>query len=486
MVASRTPRDPEDPKKELGRKFASVESSSGDPACSVQLFASLDLVNSTSFKVKTLQWPVVMDRFYNLAKTHICTEYDQSNSEPFRVWKYVGDEVLFCRTVSRLRDIPLSIILIFDKANEISREISSLCKQENYPSGLDVKGTVWIALIYGPDAVRCDRQQNIMVQLDEGKNPRNFDFLGPDIDSGFRVSGYADKRKVAISAKLGGVLLQPDCRKGIDSEFLSHFKIVYHARLKGVWHGSPYPIVWFHRDWDNINRTFTYLERLDPNIHDLGDYTAKQAIQNAINGRTSPLEDLSEVLAVHGETEDVQEIVKVIRATSTKTIKDHIEKIRHPQAEVHVATVVLSSDGGKVFLALRSKEKALLPEVWEFGCAQLTYGVKPTDLLSRVYKNDFDVDVKFPDDVPVGAYFFDRQEHTIPGFLYVSTSDPTSPTRLKSTHQDAKWWDIEDVNKHSESEFVPNLQNNIKKAIAKLKSYDTHEKVNEVGDEQLK
>ncbi|MBF0117185.1 MAG: hypothetical protein HQM04_19365 [Magnetococcales bacterium] len=136
----------EDPKRTLVKKIA--ESESINRSVSVRLFVSLDLVNSTTFKSKTPKWPIVLDRFYTLAESHIVSSPGVDDVDRFRVWKYVGDEVLFYRPVNRLEDIPRSIDLVFEKLNEISREIRSLCKEEGYPVGLlDVKATAWIALI---------------------------------------------------------------------------------------------------------------------------------------------------------------------------------------------------------------------------------------------------------------------------------------------------------------------------------------------------
>ena len=370
----------------------------------------------------------------------------------------------------RFVDISHSIILVFKQVNEISREIRSLCKNEDYPVGLlDVKATAWIALIHHQtDIDPPPGQKNILWRLGQSPNARDFDFLGPDIDSGFRVASHADKRKVAISAKLGGVLLHPDCCKEFDDGFLDYFKIVYFARLKGIWHGAPYPIIWFHMDWDNIRRTFSYSERLDPGKHDMGEFAGKQAIHNAIHGATLPLRDIQEILPMHGEDKDVEAIIQAVKKVKVEDTNLYLEEVRHPQAEVHVAAVVLSRDGSQVLLALRSNQKFIFPSYWEFGCAQLSHGDDPIDLLVAEYKKDFGIDIDAKGDILVGTYSVQRQDHSVPGFLFVATADSSVAPTKRAKHSDVKWMDIGLLKPSGGMQCVPGLSEHVRRARVAL------------------
>ncbi|MEO5369324.1 MAG: hypothetical protein H7833_04535 [Magnetococcus sp. DMHC-1] len=466
----------EDRKKSLVQQIAASKPTSN--SISVQLFVSLDLVNSTAFKNKAAKWPFIIDRFYNLSESHIIGSSDIDDVDRFRVWKYIGDEVLFHRPVNKLGDIPHSIVLVFEKVNEISREIMSLCKEEGYPVGLlDVKATVWIALIHHSfDVDQSFEQKNILRPMSQMPNTRSFDFLGPDIDSGFRVASHADKRKVTISAKLGGVLLHPDCCKDFDDGFLNHFKIVYYARLKGIWHGAPYPIIWFHRDWDNIKRTFSYAERLDPEAHDLGEFTGRQAIYNTLRGQTMPLSDIKEVLPVHGEQRDVDGIIEAIKNVKVEDTKRYLEEVRHSQAEVHVAAIVLSNDGSKVLLALRNSNKTTFPSHWEFGCAQLSHGDDPIDRLTKEYKNDFGIEVKVKRDIIIGMYLVERPDYSVPGFLFVATADNSIKPNRKKKHSDVQWVDVNTLEHPPNGmQYVPDLKKHVKRAV-QLLDWDMNQK----------
>lgn len=460
---------PEDPKKSLKKQISESEPrTSGE---SVQLFASLDLVNSTAFKAKTPKWPIILDKFYTLSESNIIHSQQVDDVDRFRVWKYIGDEVLFHRAVHRLQDIPNSIVHIFEKINEISRAIRSLCTTEKLPVGLlDVKATIWLALIHhSPDIDPSQNQKNILRHLGQSRNAREFDFLGPDIDSGFRVAAHADKRKVAISAKLGGVLLHHECRTVLDDVFLNYFKVVYYARLKGIWHGAPYPIIWFHKDWNNIKQTFSYTEQLNPGKHDLGDFAGKQAIQNVLNGHALPLSTIKDALPIHGEQDDIEKIIETVKNVTIDDTKRFLEGIRHPLAEVHVAAIVLSNDGTKVLLAKRSSKKTIFPSCLEFGCAQLAHGDDPEDLLTREYKKDFGIDIEIKKDILVGTYSIKRPDYSVPGFLFVATANNAMKPTPTEKHSDVQWLDIDMLKHPSDSMLcVPNLNEHVMRAWTAL------------------
>ncbi len=216
------------------------------------LFVSFDLMSSTKFKNLNPSWPSVILKFYAISVDNI-----QAQNHKFRIWKYAGDEVLFYLPISELSDL-----------NEILRKvhlalnytIDSVRKLEySHIFLLSVKGTTWFA-----SGVR---------QMDD-KNPvddhyRNFltklggitDFIGVDIDIGFRISGYSSSSIVAVSDQLVYYLYRMKKENRIKEEIEKHLKIVGFAELKGVWLGRHYPIIWYHQNWDEVKKKSPYDER---------------------------------------------------------------------------------------------------------------------------------------------------------------------------------------------------------------------------------
>jgi hypothetical protein len=69
--------------------------------------------------------------------------------------------------------------------------------------------------------------------------PEKTDYLGPDIDAGFRIGDHAHPGIMVISMDLAEML-------GRAPEHLQQVRgaMVGWEKLKGVWNGSPYPIIW--------------------------------------------------------------------------------------------------------------------------------------------------------------------------------------------------------------------------------------------------
>lgn len=237
------------------------------PGYRVRLFLSVDLVGSTAFKARFgdlretdnqtfPRWVNVTRHFYRQFPQYLasrfekaCSNYDQpvfARSEP-RVWKTIGDEIMFClRLVSS--EHAVCCIEAFAKALE---EFGNYLDAEG--RHLDVKGSAWLAAFPAPNVTVQIGQhgrtsigsQSNAEQLDEDfekeadSDPSRFEFLGKAIDAGFRTSKHAGADQIALSAELAYVLAR-ECHRRTSS-----LKFSYHGReaLKGVIQDRPYPII---------------------------------------------------------------------------------------------------------------------------------------------------------------------------------------------------------------------------------------------------
>jgi hypothetical protein len=224
---------------------------SSKPRSGVYLFFSFDLVNSTLFKAShPTEWPVVVQRFYELIINELTTRLTSTI-----VWKFVGDEVLFFKQISQRQDIYAALPAAHD-ALLATMELL----HKNFPSSrelLAVKGTVWIAEAEPVQPSDIGKMtiypRNIIVET--GRSPTR-DFLGPEIDVGFRISDFALRRRLVVSAELACILYRSRTQyPGIEDQL----KIVSLQTLKGVWNGRHYPIIWFERDWANAAKTLLFV-----------------------------------------------------------------------------------------------------------------------------------------------------------------------------------------------------------------------------------
>ena len=70
--------------------------------------------------------------------------------------------------------------------------------------------------------------------------------MGPDIDEGFRLCEYAEKKQMIISPKLMYLLIRLRENDSDQINILNlNFKIVNYVTMKGVWENRLYPIIMF-------------------------------------------------------------------------------------------------------------------------------------------------------------------------------------------------------------------------------------------------
>jgi hypothetical protein len=169
------------------------------------------------------------------------------------LWKTVGDEVLFVKILTDHRQLATTVqcwMRAINRMKEFLHGESSL---------LDVKSTCWMAgfpfrnreVVLDPNAqfskgwIEDYYRESGKLLNDFYKNPDKsklaIDYIGPSIDTGFRLSNYSTGRKFVISVDVAYFLSMTQ----VDGE-VCRSDIYYDGSvaLKGVLGGSNYPIFW--------------------------------------------------------------------------------------------------------------------------------------------------------------------------------------------------------------------------------------------------
>ena len=437
------------------RKFTTLLT---EPRAGVYLFFSFDLVNSTQFKsAQPDNWPRVITRFYELVSAELTTRVSSAI-----VWKYVGDEVLFYKEVIDKEDIHVALPAAYAA---LLATMDVLHK--NYPSSrelLAVKGTVWIAEaspILPSEATKTDeKSRNVIVET--GRSPAGLkrDFLGPDIDVGFRISKFALRRRLVVSAELACLLFR---ERAAHSDIEERLRIVSFQVLKGVWGGRHYPIVWYEADWNNIKETFLYDEHITSEL---------AAGAERVTGLDSKLARIEKVFRDLGRSEDMDGLHRAVLASVSIPRSDSIE-IEIPSdrfAEIHCAAVCFASDG-TILAARRPPTKRRFPNCFEFGCGQLRLGESFADCLRRAYNDDFGVDLILAEALtPVSTFEIrDRDERrVIPGLIFLAEIKDTAPVGAnfsREKHTEIAWLNPESL-RLEPGDCVPGFKSTIQKAVA--------------------
>ena len=274
------------------------------PGAAVYLFLSIDMANSTAFKGREPRWPFVLHHFYEDVVREIRTVCPR-----FNVWTYIGDEVTFWRRMEPSDDLIRLIADTYDALQRICAELDRIEDQHRIRTRnvISAKASMWVAAAehvreanIGRDLTRDYRHPNRIIEEEHiialaGERTTDqlkiYDFIGPDIDIGFRTSHFAHERLLLVSAALAYLLLgQARASQAVDR----HMRIVSFQHLKGVWDDRPYPIVWYADDWGNIAGKFHYDERWsNPLVADVlrGQYEEVSGIE-AILRQTNRLDSL--------------------------------------------------------------------------------------------------------------------------------------------------------------------------------------------------
>lgn len=277
----------------------------GDPvlhrseAPHLRLFLSADIVGSTAFKQNASaleaqeqvdengdlknpafpSWFTVVLQFYQQAEQTFAAQWRDISSQKIsddtvnffgdapELWKTIGDEVLFTKRV----DHPWQAVVCMHAWVATLDELRAFLAEHK----LNVKSTAWLAdfplrnheivlrkittstLQDADDTYILNNQNGLRDYYDVDSSGYIRDFIGPSIDTGFRITGFASIRKLAISVELTFLLGCEQVRAQNDPKLyaqknyvLPSFNMKYDGRqqLKGVLNGSGYPVFWIDLD----------------------------------------------------------------------------------------------------------------------------------------------------------------------------------------------------------------------------------------------
>jgi Zn-dependent peptidase ImmA (M78 family) len=217
------------------------------------LFFSFDLVNSTflkSIEKARSVWPDIIETFFREIHKSIKNEIPD-----IEIWKYLGDEILLFYSIEDKNNLGRSPEIALKVKENVVRVLNDKFKEYD----LNIKTTIWIAGIqnrhdYPNSKFKNDIYRNVEIKFTSGMTSAR-DFIGPDMDTGFRISKYSNKSKVTLSCELAFVL-----RNLCDETIYKHLYIVSYEELKGIWNNHSYPIIWYSSNWENVRKSFDYDE----------------------------------------------------------------------------------------------------------------------------------------------------------------------------------------------------------------------------------
>lgn len=399
-----------------------------DAKDSVYVFISLDMTNSTRFKVEQPKlWKKVIAAFYDSVLSAFGVEQYQpmlknlSDSElSVNFWKFVGDEVLLYVNIYNLGEL-YSIVKAADESVKkligwISERIAKLynCKgicleaAEQYDcefrdakcktcnihdilkSSVGIKATMWIAMCSSRDDARNVVHVTSSVADDWSQN-KTFDFLGSDIDEGFRIAKYSVKNRVLVSPFLANALYSND-DDAIKTDLENALFIVSYQQLKGIWNDRSFPIVMYFPLLKDIYSNFEYDELELPTYSEI-----KNSGIDRERCKVSYLEKIFEDVHLDEESNSIVDLLK------NNDYKRMDEQFSNKPMEIHIACAVFNDSG---MIMVHKHEKRGL----EFGCIHISSIIDTwKDAVVNGYRGKYGMDILVSDDpVPIATYIYNK------------------------------------------------------------------------------
>jgi len=207
----------------------------------VAMFMSVDISGSTNFKSeaqaddKGPAWVGAFEEFFRevplIMMGQIAAAFIFEEEVPeCSVWKVIGDEIVFLAHPTSARQTQLLTNAFYNTIINYDSKIF-----ERWP--LRVRGCCWAAQISNRN-----RQIEIPEMMGSDSSQAYVDYLGPDVDTGFRLGGCVGRGQLIVSSNLVQLLAGMKESEGIQ------FHYVGRKVLKGVYKGRPYPLFLMTRE----------------------------------------------------------------------------------------------------------------------------------------------------------------------------------------------------------------------------------------------
>lgn len=400
----------------------------------VNLFFSFDIVDSTKYKdANIVKWPeVLISLLEDLHNEVIKTIPDAE------LWRILGDEAVYfveIKEIDQIYEIVASVYEILNRYVETIKMGGFLpAELRGKIENLDIialQSTAWIAIIRRGETAEIRKYENVFKEYTILQDRKILEFLGQDIDIGFRLSKETEKRRLVLSLELAYILKAK-------TDYLSRLHIMTYRHLKGVMQEGLYPIIWYYDEnisGQKFEESFCYDEITYSKVADEYFSYHKLADMEISNERipgfmyTDICRALEKVIEDRRLKEKINRIYEIVN-NSEKDERVFEDAFDDKKLELHCAAVCCDVDNRSVLIAKRRGDRSILPGIWEFGCAKASIQKDIAESIKEEYKGDFGIDIEVVLDkkrtdsepVPLAIYQVEKVNKKTKGYYSCSES----------------------------------------------------------------
>lgn len=464
----------------------------------VVLFFSFDIVNSTSYKtINYFGWAQALNLLFKELRTQVHKDIEGSE-----LWRVLGDEAIFIikiraeqelvEYINKIYEIMITTIYKLKKGEFFALEDIKLMKLQNI---LSLKLTAWIAVVndigdISDKKILQEDTDNIFEHYKPQEGHEVFEFLGNDIDAGFRIATQTQEGRMVLSYELAYLL-------GQQAECLSHLHIITYKKLKGIWKDKLYPIIWYHNPKAYI-KPYKKEIRLDENIT-FDSYSESDLIKEYYDNRNPQKQDnkiydtrmyldtyyaLKKILLDRNLNEKIEHLRDVIKTKGST----HTKYFNAELLQLHCVAICFLQEKGvtKILVAKRQEARNKLGGKWEFGCAKANIDKSIEQKIKEEYAQDFNIKIEpildekrsMKEPLPIALYSVShspRSEKKDKGIITLARIiGDYNPNTFHATnkHSEVRWINETDLD-NIEVNFanaVPDFKQTLIAAFDKIKS----------------
>lgn len=451
----------------------------------VELFFSFDIVNSSAYKTLNFtSWSEVIIKLFKRVQQMITETLPSAE-----MWRMLGDEIIFIAPIKEERNIFIYVDNIFEILNNIVNQLKkgsffdnlSLNSKEKeiikIQNVIALKGAAWIAIV-GEHLKELEPYDNILERYKLQDGYGLFEFLGNDIDTGFRIKQMTHSKRLTISYESAYKLME-------NTDYLNNIHIITYKRLKGIWQNRLYPIIWYHnpKHVENIpfEDSFSYDEQENNElVNEYFKNRQKPLLKKYMY--TNVYKALNKILIDQGLNEKLLKIQKVIEYS-----QHDVAHLLEPKflLQLHCVAVCYDNENEKILIMKRSDNRTKLPSVWEFGCVKATLGKTLVEQITTEYKLDFDIKIQVDCDkdredkqpTPLAIYEIENENGKDKGVITMAKiigDYDINNFKKNSKHSELRWISENEIDNFSET-TVTDFKHTLKLVFKKLKELKNNE-----------
>ena len=481
---------------------------------SVLLFFSFDIVNSTLYKAMTGNWPLIISSLLEDIQTRVHRIDTLFTSY---LWRVIGDEVIFILPVQSESGLTDAVEAIFEVTQRISVSLKSgkffdALKDQTLPqqeinilksqNTLSIKATAWTAVVNRKLESPFD---NIAIDYMANEHNRHSisEFLGQDIDTGFRLKSYTQDRRLCLSVELAYLLDSTSRQK--------HLHILDYVRLKGVWNESLYPIIWYYNPevlkkcqlemlGEGAATPFANSFRYDET--DNNEIVKKYFLRGQPNRKSRKKKKKGDDPPESGSFELAASMYSADYALRKIAVdKNLLSKIQYIQQHfhdeqiitqtapyayplaLHCAVVCCDVTNRKVLIAHRGQDHDTNPGRWEFGCAKASGKEPLVQSIQEHYQKAFGAEIELVmnssrqelQPLPIAVYELQKAaDNILKGMIFVArvtnTIDPAH-FRAESEHDKITWIGEDELSDYAPEDAVKDFHNTLQSVFKNFDHY---------------